>query len=130
MPDEIDRESVEQEREWAMAELVHAFEHAAQAVEELSKSPGTTWGQVKAHLRAMGDVGDRSAYTTLRSALEEAEAERDRLREILRTIISRADNAKQLCANGYPVSAYNLASAILGQIGSDAATLRHDEGGE
>ena len=91
-----DRESVEQERDWAMAELVHAFEHAAQAVEELSKTPGTTWGQVKAHLRAMGDAGDRSAYRSLRAALDAAEAEVERLRRA--NAVLRAGNEYLLSA--------------------------------
>jgi len=57
----------------------------------------------------------------------DAEAEVERLRDILRTIVSRAEDAKRMCADGHPVSAYNLASGILGQIGSDVATLRSPE---
>ena len=56
------------------------------------------------------------------------EAENARLRETLRTIVSRCDDAKRLCSDGHPVSAYNVASGILGQIGSDAVALRDMEG--
>jgi hypothetical protein len=44
-------------------------------------------------------------------------AENAELRAILATIVSRCDTAKQQCNDGEPVSAFNLASAILGQIG-------------
>jgi uncharacterized membrane protein len=51
-------------------------------------------------------------------------AENERLRSILATIVARCDRAKQDCKEGAPVSAFNLASGILGQIGSDAVALR------
>ena len=56
-------------------------------------------------------------------AFDAKDAEIERLRDILRTIISRAQNAKRHCENGYPISAYNLASEILGQIGLDVVAL-------
>ncbi|WRH62091.1 MAG: bZIP transcription factor [Fuscovulum sp.] len=52
-----------------------------------------------------------------------AEAENATLRGILATIVSRCDTAKQQCNDGEPVSAFNLASAILGQIGSFRAAI-------
>lgn len=58
----------------------------------------------------------------LRAAADEIE----RLRSVLRTIVFRADAAKTHCEQGVPVSAYVLASGILGQIGEDAAALRAD----
>ena len=42
----------------------------------------------------------------------------ERLQEVLRTIAFRAQDAKRLCEEGAPISAYNLASGILGQIGA------------
>ena len=50
-------------------------------------------------------------------------AEVKRLRDMLRTIVSRAQDAKRRCTKGERVSAYNVASGILGQIGSDVAAL-------
>lgn len=47
----------------------------------------------------------------------------DRMRDILRTITSRAQSAKRDCESGAPINAYNLASGILGQIGADVAAL-------
>ena len=47
----------------------------------------------------------------------------ERLQEVLRTIAFRAQDAKRLCEEGAPISAYNLASGILGQIGGDVAVL-------
>lgn len=49
-----------------------------------------------------------------------------RLRAVLRTIVSRADDAKARCDQGKEVCAYNLASGILGQIGTDAVMLRNE----
>ena len=61
------------------------------------------------------------------SDLPEAAADEiERLRSVLRTIVFRADAAKTHCEQGVPVSAYVLASGILGQIGEDAAALRAD----
>lgn len=51
----------------------------------------------------------------------------DRLRDILRTIVSRAQSAKHDCESGAPISAYNLASGILGQIGADVAALSGED---
>ena len=56
-----------------------------------------------------------------------AETEAANMRAILATIVSRCDTAKQQCNDGEPVSAFNLASAILGQIGSYRATLQPSE---
>lgn len=72
-----DRDAQTARADEAEAELVGAFEAAAEAVEELSKSPGTTWGQVKGHIRAMGDVGDRRAYQQMRSSLAAQTARAD-----------------------------------------------------
>lgn len=83
---------LETERDWANAEIVNAFEAAAEAVEELSKSPGTTWGQVKAHIRAMGDVGDRRAYVSMKARAITAEAKRDRLAQALQLAVSIAES--------------------------------------
>lgn len=55
-------EELEAERDEANANVVAFSELAAALVEEMSKKPGTTWGQVKAALRALGDLGDRRAY--------------------------------------------------------------------
>jgi hypothetical protein len=46
---------------------------------------------------------------------------------ILATIVSRCDTAKQQCSDGEPVSAFNLASAILGQIGGYRSTMPTSE---
>lgn len=48
----------------------------------------------------------------------------ERLRAVLRTIVDRAEDAKRLWDGGHPVSAYNLASGILGQIGEDVMSLK------
>jgi hypothetical protein len=60
--------AAEAERDAAGADVVAFSELAASVVEEMSKQPVTTWGQVKAAIRALGDIGDRQAL----------QAERDR----------------------------------------------------
>lgn len=69
------------------------------------------------NIRAMG------AATIEAHQLDEIATEIERLQEVLRTITFRAQDAKRLCEEGAPVSAYNLASGILGQIGGDVAAL-------
>ena len=102
-----DRDAQKARADAAEAELVGAFEAAAEAVEELSKSPSsTTWGQVKGHIRAMGDVGDRRAYQQMRSALaaqtaraEVAEVKVAKLVEAMNKIKALDDNA-ECCGQG------------------------------
>ena len=59
---------------------------------------------------------------------DDLRAENERLRAIMATIISRCDTAKQQCREGAPVSAFNLACGILGQIGSARAALSQKGG--
>lgn len=59
----------------------------------------------------------------VRAREAEMRAENERLRDVLRSVVSRCQNAKSECLDGAPVSAYNLASCILGQIGADVAAL-------
>ena len=53
---------LERERDSAQADVVVFSEMAAELIEEMSKNPGTTWGQVKAAVRALGDLGNRRAF--------------------------------------------------------------------
>lgn len=50
--------------------------------------------------------------------LDEAADEIKRMHGVLQTIAARANDAKKMCEDGHPISAYNLASGILGQIGA------------
>lgn len=78
------------------------------------------------------DRGVDGTITTARQpapAADDLRAENERLRGVLATIVVRCDAAKQQCREGARVSAFNLASGILGQIGSDAVALRHPQGG-
>ena len=59
---------------------VEFSEMAAELVEEMSKRPNTSWGQVKAAIRALGDVGYRQAYNRTTARAEAAKAERDALK--------------------------------------------------
>lgn len=63
-------QKAETERDAALAQVteqrmdvVAMAEMAASLIEDMSKKPGTTWGQVKAAVRALGDLGDRSALS-------------------------------------------------------------------
>jgi hypothetical protein len=55
---------LEAERDEFASHVVEFSELAASIVEEMSKKPGTTWGQVKAAIRALGDLGKPVARTT------------------------------------------------------------------
>lgn len=67
-------ERLREERNEFASHVVEFSELAASLIEEMSKKPNTTWGQVKAAIRALGDLGDRSAYQIKqksRAALQE-----------------------------------------------------------
>lgn len=80
-----------QEVDEARADTVAISEMAAALIEDMSKNPTTTWGQLKAAVRALGDLGDRYALRMLKdmamddatNQLEHANQEIDRLREAL-----------------------------------------------
>ena len=69
------------------------------------------------------NVRVRNLLTEFDQRHDQDQAEIERLRDILRTIVHRAQSAKRDCEEGQPVSAYNVASGILGQIGGDVAAL-------
>ena len=60
LKEEVER--LREERNEFASHVVEFSELAASLIEEMSKKPNTTWGQVKAAIRALGDLGDRSAY--------------------------------------------------------------------
>ena len=66
---------VERERDEALADVVDFSETAAALVEDMSKRPTTTWGQIKAAVRALGDIGNREAYRRQSEKLKTAEAQ-------------------------------------------------------
>lgn len=85
--------------------------------------------ELKERMRSLADCDARAGEPlgkALREGLariEELEAQVREMEGILRTVAFRAQGAKRLCGDGHPVSAYNLSSGILGQIGGHVATL-------
>jgi hypothetical protein len=96
------------ERDEARADVVAFSEMAAALVEDMSKRPQTTWGQVRAAIRALGDIGDRKAYhARAEAALAASEAKVARLVEALRymrEVYSKPD--ERMCCDGRECGCY------------------------
>ena len=58
---EAERDEARAQAAEARMDVVAMSEMAAALIEDMSKSTGTTWGQLKAAVRALGDLGDRHA---------------------------------------------------------------------
>ena len=96
---------------------VEFSEMAAELVEEMSKRPNTSWGQVKAAIRALGDVGDRQAYNRTTARAEAAEAERDALKEQVANLGRELNTAKY----GQPDFAWSLHIAAMDALKAELA---------
>lgn len=65
----------------AEADVTAICEDAAEIIENMSKNPHNTWGQVKAAIRALGDAGNRDIYQRQSEKLKSVEAQLAAARE-------------------------------------------------
>ena len=107
-------EALEKERDEAEAHIVEFSEMAAALIEDMSKKPGTTWEQIKAAVRSLGDLGNRQAHRRMADRIEAMETTLTLIKEAyeLRAELFTSDAD---CA----ASMYDRARAALGETSDD-----------